>query len=214
MSQVTGREDDAVSEAAALARDIASDIGSILITHYPDRDTLDTFRPGETDLETVLAVGAEQVTRQLFECRSFLVVEGRNQAVGDRARRGAIFRARGSGGAIDAQYPKRLGPAEAFDAVDPAATVLRGVVSPMHPAPERRPIGPLDEYFHAPRGQFDGHSPMHLEDCFQVGLAWTERVERIAIRIVSNQDGTDLGGDVPRQCSSLADGVVLPTGDL
>ncbi len=56
MPQVTGREDDAVNKAAALARDIASDIGSILITHYPDRDTLDTFRPGETDLETALEV--------------------------------------------------------------------------------------------------------------------------------------------------------------
>lgn len=56
MPQVTGREDDAVSRAAALARDIASDIGSILITHYPDRDTLDTLRPGETDLETVVEV--------------------------------------------------------------------------------------------------------------------------------------------------------------
>ena len=29
---------------------------SVLITHYPDADTLDTFRPGETDLDTIAAV--------------------------------------------------------------------------------------------------------------------------------------------------------------
>jgi hypothetical protein len=56
MPQFTDREDASVGDAVALALDIAPDIGSILITHYPDRDTLDTFRPGETDLEAVGAV--------------------------------------------------------------------------------------------------------------------------------------------------------------
>ncbi len=49
-------QDDRVKQAAYLARDIAPDIGLVLITHYPDVETLDTVRPGETDLKTVLAV--------------------------------------------------------------------------------------------------------------------------------------------------------------
>ena len=47
---------DIVAEAVALARDVAPDLASVLLTLYPDRDTLDTFRPGETDPETALAV--------------------------------------------------------------------------------------------------------------------------------------------------------------
>jgi hypothetical protein len=49
-------QDDRVNQAAYLARDIAPDIDVILITHYPDVETLDTVRPGETDLPIVLAV--------------------------------------------------------------------------------------------------------------------------------------------------------------
>jgi hypothetical protein len=49
-------EDERVSQAAYLARDIAPDMDVILITHYPDVETLDTARPGETDLQVVLAV--------------------------------------------------------------------------------------------------------------------------------------------------------------
>ena len=56
MPRLTDRGDDIVRQAAALARDIAPDIDSILLTHYPDRDTLDTLRPGETDLAAVAAV--------------------------------------------------------------------------------------------------------------------------------------------------------------
>lgn len=56
MPQATSRRNEIVEQAAALARSIAPDLTSILITHYPDADTLDTLRPGETDIETVLAV--------------------------------------------------------------------------------------------------------------------------------------------------------------
>ncbi len=48
--------EDAVSQAIDLAREIAADIDLVLITHFPDVETLDTFRPGETDLPTVRAV--------------------------------------------------------------------------------------------------------------------------------------------------------------
>ena len=51
-----GREDRVVEAAVARAREVAAALDSVLITHYPDADTLDTFRPGETDLDTIAAV--------------------------------------------------------------------------------------------------------------------------------------------------------------
>src|ERR1019366_9969333 len=62
MPRFTDREDDIVGQAAALARDIAPDIDTILITHYPDRDTLNTLRPTATDLETVVDVNRAVAT--------------------------------------------------------------------------------------------------------------------------------------------------------
>ena len=52
----TTNQDDRVNQAAHLARDTALDIDLVLITHYPDVETLDTVRPGETDVQTALAV--------------------------------------------------------------------------------------------------------------------------------------------------------------
>jgi hypothetical protein len=48
--------EDPVSQAIYLARETAPDIDVVLITHYPDVETLDTFRPGDTDVRTALAV--------------------------------------------------------------------------------------------------------------------------------------------------------------
>jgi hypothetical protein len=49
-------QDDPITQAAYLARDTAPDLDVVLITHYPDVETLDTLRPGDTDLRTALAV--------------------------------------------------------------------------------------------------------------------------------------------------------------
>ncbi len=56
MPRPVDRPDERVSQAAALARDVAPDLDAVLLTHYPDVETLDTYRPGETDLQTVHAV--------------------------------------------------------------------------------------------------------------------------------------------------------------
>jgi hypothetical protein len=56
MPQPFSRQDDLVTRAADLARDTAPDLNIVLITHYPDADALDTIRPGETDLQTAVAV--------------------------------------------------------------------------------------------------------------------------------------------------------------
>lgn len=52
----TTAQDDRVNQATDLARDTAPDLDVVLITHYPDAETLDTVRPGETDLQTAFAV--------------------------------------------------------------------------------------------------------------------------------------------------------------
>ncbi|HEY8613091.1 MAG TPA: hypothetical protein VIL69_17620 [Roseomonas sp.] len=56
MSHETDKRDEIVEAAAELARDVAGDLESVLLTHYPDPETLDTLRPGETDIETARAV--------------------------------------------------------------------------------------------------------------------------------------------------------------
>jgi hypothetical protein len=56
MSQAADRRTQAVEQALALARDVAGELGAIILTHYPDAETLDTFRPGTEDLASVTAV--------------------------------------------------------------------------------------------------------------------------------------------------------------
>ncbi|MDB5369369.1 MAG: hypothetical protein JWP20_927 [Roseomonas sp.] len=56
MSEPNDRRREAVAQAVALAAELAPDVASVLLTHYPDADTLDTLRPGSEDLETVAAV--------------------------------------------------------------------------------------------------------------------------------------------------------------
>ena len=55
MPEPIDRQDKRVNTAADLARDVAPDLDVVLFTHYPDTETLDTLRPGETDLRAVHA---------------------------------------------------------------------------------------------------------------------------------------------------------------
>jgi hypothetical protein len=61
----SSNQDDPIDQAAYLAREIAPDIDVILMTHYPDVETLDTFRPGDTDLPTALAVNRAVASEML-----------------------------------------------------------------------------------------------------------------------------------------------------
>ncbi len=49
---------DPLDDAVALARDLAPELSAVLFTVFPDSDTLDTLRPGETDLAMVALVTA------------------------------------------------------------------------------------------------------------------------------------------------------------
>ena len=48
--------DDAAAQAASLAEDVAAELDAVLLTHFPDADTLDLLRPGGPDLATTRAV--------------------------------------------------------------------------------------------------------------------------------------------------------------
>jgi hypothetical protein len=48
--------EDAAAQAAALAEDVAAELDAVLLTHFPDADTLDMLRPGGPDLATTRAV--------------------------------------------------------------------------------------------------------------------------------------------------------------
>jgi len=75
----TTNQDDRVTQATFLARDTAPDIDLVLITHYPDVETLDTFRPGETDLRTVLAVN-QAVALEMLEAGVEVLVQRADRA--------------------------------------------------------------------------------------------------------------------------------------
>src|SRR5919107_2076062 len=49
-------EDHRVGAAEELAREVAPDLDAVLVTIYPDADTLDTIRPGDADVDTANAV--------------------------------------------------------------------------------------------------------------------------------------------------------------
>ena len=55
MPEPDDRHREAAEEAASLARDFAPELGAVLLTHFPDADTLDLMRPWEEDLGAVAA---------------------------------------------------------------------------------------------------------------------------------------------------------------
>lgn len=166
------------------------------------------------EVEDIVAAGAEEPLRELVKARVVLLVERHQQPVGGGPRRVAVLRARGSDRGVDAKQPQCRGSAQQVGVVDPAPAVLRGIGARLQPSPERRPVRPLDQDLHAKGGQLGGHRPGHRNDGRKVGLARAEGVEGVAIRVVGEQDGIDVGGDLPGQRRSLADTVVPTTNEL
>lgn len=72
-------QDDPITQAAYLARDVAPDLDLVLITHYPDVETLDTLRPGETDLQTTLAMN-RAVAREMLDAGVEVLVQRADRA--------------------------------------------------------------------------------------------------------------------------------------
>jgi hypothetical protein len=72
-------QNDREDQAAELAREIAPDIDVLLITHYPDVETLDTFRPGDTDLPGARAVN-RAVAMEMLDAGVEIVVQRADRA--------------------------------------------------------------------------------------------------------------------------------------
>jgi hypothetical protein len=56
MPPADDRQRDAVAQAVALAQELAPRMGAVVLTHFPDAETLDLMRPGAEDLGTMAAV--------------------------------------------------------------------------------------------------------------------------------------------------------------
>lgn len=122
---------DPVAEAVALAQDIGGDIATILFTHYPDADTLDTLRPGGPDLATATAINLAAATE--------LAAQG-VQIMAQPADR-AAFR-RWMDGREDTPATRRAWIARDRLLHGEAALRLLGVTPRRAPVPPRLPAAP------------------------------------------------------------------------
>ncbi|MDO9708314.1 hypothetical protein [Paracraurococcus lichenis] len=193
---------DPVAEALELAEEIAPEIASILFTHYPDAETLDTLRPGETELETVRAVNravagllaaegveilAQVADRAAF--RRWL----RDREDGPEARLGWIDRTRLLRGA--------------------AAHRLLGIPDPVEPAPPRFPPapGPTADRLLA---LLEADDRDGFEDLAQAVIAaGRQDVLDLAIRKISRQYGEEAGEELLGDLLAVAEGAPLgPSG--
>jgi hypothetical protein len=71
--------DERVAQAVDLARDVAPDLDAVLLTHYADAETLDTLRPGESDLATTRAVN-RAVAEEILHAGGEVVVQRADRA--------------------------------------------------------------------------------------------------------------------------------------
>ncbi|KAA2212555.1 hypothetical protein [Teichococcus oryzae] len=70
MTAPNAPDQEAVDQAEALAREMAPELRSVVLTHYPDADTLDLMRPAGPSLDTMRAVNravAAEMLRQGVE---------------------------------------------------------------------------------------------------------------------------------------------------
>jgi hypothetical protein len=79
LPQMTKRQLAIVAEVVELARDTAPDLSQVLLTHYPDTDTLDLLRPGNTDLELTQAIN-RAVAAELLASGVKVVVQRADKA--------------------------------------------------------------------------------------------------------------------------------------
>ena len=87
-------------------------------------------------------------------------------------------------------------------------TRLWRVVAALHPAPECRAVGFLDEHLHPLGRQFGGDRAVYRDDRGEVGAARAQRVQRVGIGEMGNQHRGDVAADLFGQRFSLGDGRV------
>lgn len=194
--------DDAVAQAEALAEDVAPDLDSILLTHFPDAETLDTIRPGETDL----ALSAE-VNRAVAAAMAAAGVEVFVQ-VADRA----AFR-RWIAGRDDAPETRRRWVDRGrLLRGDPAFRLL-GLKPPAAPPRPRFPTtpGPTADRLVAAFGAEDAFA---FEELLQPLIeAGREDVLDLALRKIGTQHGDEAASEMELMMLAAAEGARIgPSG--
>jgi len=188
----------------ALARDLAPDLSSVLITHYPDAETLDTFRPGESDVALVSEVN-RAVASALVEAGVEVFVQ-----VADRA----LFR-RWMDGRPDT--PKnRLAWRNRGSLLRGAAALEVLGVDPGKIRPAARPAGgktslsPADRLMRAFAGDDDRAFRLLAEDLITEGR---QGVLGLAVRKVTERFGDDAAADLELELLEIAEGAAIgPSG--
>ncbi len=194
--------DDRAGQAAILARDVAPGIDVVLFTHYPDVETLDTLRPGETCLAGVLAAN-RAAAREMLEAGVDIVVQRADRAAFRRwmsgrddtpeIRRAWIDRGRLLRGAAALEV---LGLA---DAIPPARATFGKAPGPIA---ERL----LEAYGDEDSGEFDALA----QDLLAAGRT---DVLDLAVRKLSERDGGEAADDLNWVLLVAAEGAAIgPSG--
>ncbi len=202
MPRLTDRQAERVDQAAELARDVAPDLDVVLFTHYPDLETLDTFRPGETDLQAVHAV-TQASAAELLQAGVELLVQ--------RADRGA-FR-RWMAGRADTKENRRAWIDHARLLRGPAALELLGLQASAAPPPESfgKAPGPvadrlLDAFGEEDSGAFD----VLVQALMAAGR--TDILD-LAVRKLGEQQGDEAGDELNWVLLVAAEGAAVgPSG--
>lgn len=191
-----------VEDAAWLAREVAEDLSSVLLTLYPDAETLDTLRPGETDLAT-----ANAVTRAVA---AVMAEEGVDIFV-QRADRGAFRRAL-AGRAETPELRRAWVDRERLLRGADAWRALGLPAPPAAPAPEFPAApGPVAEdllvvYADRENGEFEGL----VNDLLQCGRG---DVLDLALRKMEDRHSAENAADLRADLLAIAGGAELgPSG--
>ncbi len=214
----SSNQDDRVEQAAYLAREIAPDIDVILMTHYPDVETLDTFRPGDTDLRTALAVN-RAVAAEMLDAGVRVLVQRADRAGFRRWMSDRDDTAENRRAWIDRN--RLLGGPAALEVLG-----LKASASPPRPVFGKAP-GPIADRLLAAFGDEDGGEFDGLvQDLMAAGRT---DVLDLAVRKLGEREGDEAGDDLDGALLAAAEGaaigpsgwaelvalvVALPAGDL
>ncbi len=202
MPKPTDRPDERITQAADFARDVAPDLDVVLLTHYPDAETLDTFRPGETDLQSVQA-STRACATELLQAGVELLVQ--------RADRGS-FR-RWMAGRVDTPENRRAWIDRARLLRGPAALDMLGLHASAGPPPESfgKAPGPVADRLLAAFGDEDSDGFDRLVQAL-LSAGRTDILD-LAVRKLREQQGDEAGDELDWVLLVAAEGAAIgPSG--
>ncbi|TPG53817.1 hypothetical protein EAH89_15350 [Roseomonas nepalensis] len=190
--------------AEALARELAPDLSAVIITHYPDAETLDTFRPGEADLAAVAAVNRAVAAAMAEEGVEVLVqvadrasfrrwMDGRPDTPANRLawrRRDGLLRGAAALAALGLD-PRKAGPREA-------------------PPAGGASLSPAERLMRAFAGEDDRAFRLMAERLLAEGR---QGVLALAVRKVADRYGEEAADDLDLELLQIAEGAAVgPSG--